>query len=211
MPSINDCSGLAIALTAARFSRKPNKEAAIISQYPRFGRAHFPTLLAIVLLAVGCRDFVGPETRGEDARTSLVAVAPRGVSGVGAIGPGTPLPGSNRQEFVLDVTAPVGGRLVYVDWGVRIAGRMIVDPVTHPGTGVTSFDQISARCARLSGTGWIDTGDFWQFFIDVCDNATPGAGFDTFAITLPDRVAPGVPYARSGMLSGGDIVLRGGS
>jgi hypothetical protein len=211
MPSIDGPPGLVIALSAARFSRKPNKEAAIISHYPRFGRARFTSLLATVLLAVGCRDFVGPDKQGTTVATSALSATPPGVSGTGTIGPGTPLPGSNRQEFVFDVTAPVGGRLVYVDWGVRIAGRMIVDPVTHPGTGVTSFERISARCARVSGTGWIDTGHFWQFFIEVCDNATPGAGFDTFAITLPDRVAPGVPYARSGTLSGGDIVLRGDS
>jgi hypothetical protein len=59
---------------------------------------------------------------------------------------------------------------------------------------------------RFGGTGRLDTGELWAFFIDACDDPR-GPRFDTFTITLPDRVAPGVPFTRSGTLGEGDIVI----
>ena len=134
------------------------------------------------------------------------------VAGIGAIGPGTPTPGSDRQEFDFDVSPTLGGRLNFSDWSVLrgngLPGRIVVGGVA--GTGVVAFHQVTATCVRFSGTGQLDSGDFWPFFIDVCDNASPGTGFDTFAITIPDRVSRGVPYFRSGTLTAGDIIQTGG-
>jgi hypothetical protein len=135
------------------------------------------------------------------------------VSGLGAIGPGTPTLGSERQEFDFDVSSARVGGLRYTDWsvlrGTGLPGSMVVGG--DPATGVTSFHQFSATCVRLSGTGRLDTGDLWPFFVDVCDNASPGTGFDTFAILLPDRAGRGLPYTKSGALSAGDIVQTGGA
>jgi hypothetical protein len=134
------------------------------------------------------------------------------VAGHGAIGPGTPTLGSDRQEFDFDVTSAAGGTLTFTDYsvlrGTGLPGRIVVGG--DPATGVTSFHQVTARCVRMSGTGRLDTGDLWAFFADVCDNANPGTGFDSFAITLPDRGGRGIPYAKSGTLTGGDIVQTGG-
>lgn len=136
-----------------------------------------------------------------------------GMSGAGAIGPGTATPGSDRQEFVFEVTS-AGGSVTFSDWGVMrngLPGRLVADPVSDPPTGVTSYHRTSVRCVRFGGTGRLDTGELLPFYIDVCDNASPGTGFDTFAIVLPDRMAQGLHYMRSGTLSTGDIALTGGS
>ena len=128
------------------------------------------------------------------------------VSGLGAIGPGTATPGSERQEFDFDATVAPSGRLQYTDYGVvrgdGSVGRFVVDATTDAATGVTSYRQTSATCVQFGGTGRIDTGDLWSFVLIACDNANPGSGFDTFSIDLPGR-----GYARSGTLTSGDILL----
>jgi hypothetical protein len=53
----------------------------------------------------------------------------------------------------------------------------------------------------------LDTGELLEFFIEACDNASPGTGFDTFTVTLPNRGGPGMAFTRSGTLSEGDIVV----
>ena len=153
---------------------------------------------------------------GDVVKTSGTAPPPTtatNVSGLGAIGTGTPTLGSDRQEFDFDVSSALVGGLRYTDWGVLrgtgLPGSMVVGG--DPATGITSFHQVSAKCVRLSGTGRLDTGDLWSFFVDVCDNASPGAGFDTFAILLPDRAGRGLPYTRSGTVRDGDIVQTGGA
>ena len=134
------------------------------------------------------------------------------VRGIGAIGAGTPTPGSDRQEFDFDVSPTLGGPVSYSDWGVLrgngLPGRMVVGGVA--GTGIVAFHQVTARCVRFSGTGQLDTGDLWPFFIDACDNGSVGSGLDTFAILLPDRGGRGIPYVRSGALTAGDIIQTGG-
>jgi hypothetical protein len=134
-------------------------------------------------------------------------------TGLGAIGQGDATPGSDRQEFDFEANATPGGRLTFIDYTVvradGSAGHMTVDPDDYPDTGVTSFQQLSATCVRFGGTGRLDTGELWAFFVDACDEADPGVGFDRFTITLPDRAGPGVPFTRSGTLTSGDIVLSG--
>jgi hypothetical protein len=136
------------------------------------------------------------------------------VGGLGAIGPGPATLGSDRQEFDFDVNASPSGRLAYSDYSVvrnGAAGNMFIDRAADAATEVRSFHQPSARCVRITGTGRVDTGELLRFYVDVCDNATPGTGFDAFTMTIPDRVRPGVPYVRSGSLSTGDIVLGEGA
>jgi hypothetical protein len=122
----------------------------------------------------------------------------------------TTTPGSDRQEFDFDATSAPSGTLDITDYSVvhqpaGTVGRMIVHR-DAAATGVTSFSRTSAACVRFGGTGKLDTGEFWAFFIDACDDPR-GPRFDTFTVTLPDRVAPGVPFTRSGTLGEGDIVI----
>lgn len=129
------------------------------------------------------------------------------VTGLGAIGSSIALPHMERLEFDFDATSNLTGRVVVTDYsvvrgdGVSV-GRITVDAATDPATGITSFSRPSATCVTFGGIGRLDTGELYQFFIDACDNASPGVGADTFTITLPDR-----PYSQGGTLSEGDIAI----
>lgn len=152
----------------------------------------------------------GPVSSGDVAKVGTTPATQPRVSGLGAIGPGTPTLGSDRQEFDFDLNATPGGRLDYRDYSVvrnGAAGRMIVNPPADGATELYAFHQTSAACVRISGRGRIDTGDLLLFSIDVCDNASGGTGSDTFGMFIPDRLGQGVPYVRSGSLTTGDIVF----
>jgi hypothetical protein len=128
------------------------------------------------------------------------------VTGLGALGPGAATPGSDRLEFDFDATDAPDGRLWAIDYSVvrgdGSAGNITVDSESDPETGVTSFDRTSTACVRFGGVGRLDTGELYEFYVDACDNADPGPGADTFAITLPDRF-----YTKSGTLTEGDIAI----
>lgn len=108
-------------------------------------------------------------------------------------------PGSDRQEFDFEATDGLTGRGVVTDYSVVRGDGTTVGRMTYDN--VTSFSRTSGACVRFGGTGTLDTGEVFQFFIDACDNG-PGAGFDTFTIELPDR-----PFMRSGTLTEGDIAV----
>ena len=139
------------------------------------------------------------------------------ISGVGSIGPGSATVGSDRQDFDFDVNATPGGRLTFTDWAhplTQTSGQgMTVDPATDPFTGITSFQQTSATCVRFTGTGRVNgpTGGAWPFYLDACDNASSGTGFDTFTLAIPDLDGPGNTYRVSGTLTSGDIAFSGSS
>jgi PKD repeat protein len=128
------------------------------------------------------------------------------VTGLGHVGDGLAQPGMDRLEFDFEVTNALSGRVVVTDYSVvrsdGSAGRMTVDPATDPETGITNFSRTSATCVRFGGVGRLNDADrLFDFFIDACDNASPGAGADAFAVTLPAR-----PYSNGGTLTEGDIV-----
>ena len=129
------------------------------------------------------------------------------VTGLGYIGDAVALPGRRRVEFDFEATPAPGGRLVATDYRVVRAdgapGRLTVDPASDPETRITSFSSASATCVRFGGVGRLnDNNALFEFFVDACDNANPGAGADTLGITLPAR-----PYANGGTLTGGDIAI----
>jgi hypothetical protein len=66
---------------------------------------------------------------------------------------------------------------------------------------MTSYQQLSSTCVRFGGRGRIDTGELVPFWVDVCDNASPGTGSDTFGISVPNV------FKLGGTLTDGDIVL----
>jgi hypothetical protein len=138
--------------------------------------------------------------------TATVTAATR-VTGRGAIGDGLALPKMDRLEFDFEATSAPGGRAVVTDYSIMrsdfSAGRITVDPATDPATGITSFSRTSATCVTFGGVGRLNDNDrLYQFFVDVCDNASPGVGADTFTIRLPSR-----PYSKGGTLSEGDIAI----
>jgi len=137
------------------------------------------------------------------------------IAAVGAIGTGTATPGNNRQDFDFDANATPGGRIKFTDYShVMSDGNaefLVVDPVNDPATGVTSFQQTSASCVRFGGTSRVDGGGTFLFYVDACDNASSGTGFDTFTITVPDADGVRMTYRSSGTLSSGDIAFSGSS
>jgi hypothetical protein len=152
---------------------------------------------------------VGGSVASTTFDVTCTATIPAGtrVNGRGALGDGLAVPTMNRFEFDFDVTSALSGRVLVTDYSiVRGDGspaRMTVDPA-DPGTGITSFSRTSTACVRFGGVGRLNEGggSRYAFFIDACDNASPGRGADTFSITLPDR-----PYSKSGTLTEGDIAI----
>jgi hypothetical protein len=129
------------------------------------------------------------------------------VTGRGAIGDGLALPTMNRVEFDFEATSALSGRVAVTDYSVTRSngapGRMTADATTDPETGITSFSRSSATCVTFGGVGRLNDNDrLYQFFIDVCDNDSPGVGADTFTVRLPSR-----PHFRSGKLTEGDIAI----
>jgi len=142
---------------------------------------------------------------------TCTATTPGGtrVTGRGVIGDGLALPTMDRFELDFDVTSALDGRVLVTDYrivrGDGEVGTMTVDHARDPATGVTSFSRSSATCVRFGGIGRLNDragGSLYDFVIDACDNASPGAGADTFSLTLPQR-----PYSKSGTLTQGDIAI----
>ena len=148
----------------------------------------------------------GPVASGDVVKTgALPPPANPQVRGLGWFPPGRPTPESYGKQFDFEATAAPSGRLAYTDHqairpdGSR--GGFTVNSATDPATGVTSYQQLSSTCVRFGGTGRIDTGELSPFWIDVCDNASPGTGSDTFEISVPNL------FKLGGTLTDGDIVL----
>ncbi|HKW49504.1 MAG TPA: hypothetical protein VJN70_18760, partial [Gemmatimonadaceae bacterium] len=137
------------------------------------------------------------------------------LTGNGSIGPGTQTVGSDRQDFIFDFNATPGGTMRYTDWKYALtadSGQYVtVDPVKDPATKVTSFYQTSATCVRISGIGRVNGVSTFAFYLDACDNANPGTGFDTFSMTVPDLDGQNNTYRESGTVTSGDIAFTGGN
>jgi hypothetical protein len=128
------------------------------------------------------------------------------VVGLGVIGTGPALPKMDRFELDFDVRSDLTGRVLLKDYNVVRSdgeiGTMTVDPA-DPETFISSFGYTSANCVAFGGRGRLNDGTgTYRFFIEACDNASPGAGADTFSANLPDR-----PYSKSGTLTQGDIEI----
>jgi hypothetical protein len=112
----------------------------------------------------------------------------------------------DRFALDFDVTSDLAGRVLLTDYSITRGdgspASMTVD-ATDPETFISSFSRTSATCVAFGGVGRLnDRALLYTFFIDVCDNASPGAGSDTFQVNLPDR-----PYTKSGTLTEGDIAI----
>ena len=157
----------------------------------------------------------GTLSSGDVAKSGSVppTLASTQINGLGSIGPGTQTVGSNRQDFNFTATGTPSGTMHYTDWLYPLthdSGQYVtVDPANDPATGFSSFQQTSATCVRLSGIGRVNGISTFPVYVDACDNANPGTGFDTFTLTVPDLDGQGKTYRESGTLSSGDVALSG--
>jgi hypothetical protein len=74
------------------------------------------------------------------------------------------------------------GQLEYQDHGYQINGR----DLNFHGTSITAFsvDPNDSRCVTFSGTGRLNGVSGYTFTVYACDYGEPGAGKDTFEITI---------------------------
>jgi len=140
------------------------------------------------------------------------------LAGNGAIGTGSPTPGSDYQTFTFDVKSDNTGTLKFTDYGtVRSdgsVGTLTVDPATDPATGITAFRTSSPACAagvpgaEFDGMGREDAaggGGLLSFTVIGCDDdATTSGAKDGFSLAVPSE-----SYGKSGKLVSGDIVRSG--
>jgi hypothetical protein len=92
-----------------------------------------------------------------------------------------------------NATGDASGNLTYQDHGVL--GR------TVKSTAVTSV-AVTNSCAQILGTATVNGTGSVGFQVDVCDNAEPGKGADTFSIFMGDG------YAAAGTLRGGNVQIH---
>ena len=73
-------------------------------------------------------------------------------------------------------------------------------------TSIDSFTVLDENCVTFSGTARVNGASGYTFTVtEACDNGEPGVGVDTFAIQIS---GPGVSYANSGTLTGGNLQLH---
>lgn len=174
---------------------------------------------AVLLLSVGTIVALGCESQLAPPSFAASAFVMTGIQGSGGMGSGTPTYyGKDRQVFTLDVGIAGGlayGTLDYVDSGfVKSDGNyphFVVGP-DWLGTAITSFIQRSDACADFQGVGYlINTGEQLAFNVGACDHGSPGAGVDTFAIEVPQRLITNGNVYRAGPLPlvYGDLTASG--
>lgn len=159
---------------------------------------------------------MGPEpgTSGTpDIALAVEADPPPAVRGAGSIGSGLAIPTADRQDFDIDITWDLGGRLFYRDWSVvRMTGGVATVTVDagDPSTFFTAFRNSSTRCAdasrgvEIDGLGRLDTGELVYFTAVACDNAS---GPDAFRMLVPDAAS----YDDGGSLASGEVVKEAGA
>lgn len=130
---------------------------------------------------VGFQDFCVPPASTEGAKVTAGGWIPAGAS-----------------KATFGLTAKVkadgtpSGQLTYQDHAL---GR------TVKSTAVTAV-VVTGNCAKVLGTATVNGSGSFGFEVDVCDNAEPGKGMDTFSIGMSDG------YANAGTLGGGNVQLH---
>ncbi|HET6203880.1 MAG TPA: post-COAP-1 domain-containing protein [Planctomycetota bacterium] len=84
--------------------------------------------------------------------------------------------------------------LNYIDHNTRMHVKATSITAYNPG--------VSPECRHFEGAAEIDGVSGFTYTADVCDLGEPGAGVDTFSITLSTG------YSASGLLQGGNIQLH---
>jgi hypothetical protein len=177
------------------------------------------TILAAALLAglaaPACRDAVSPPTAGPGWTAAFATVGDQDVrvTGLGTLGSGDAIPGSDRQEFDFDASSTLSGRVFYRDWGFvnpdGSVGTVIVDASTDSSTGIRRLRDGSDACAdfthgaEFDATGRLNTGELVPVTVYACDNGPSGSGTDFFRIDV-------FAYRREGAATSGDVAKAGG-
>ena len=212
MPGWNTFAPLAGLVATMRSSWAPRFGVHLIDRHRRH-RLATVLGLAATLLAVACDDPGSPVRSAIGVPNfSHVGTQPW-VGGLGTLGVGSPTPGSDRQEFDVDVAADLSGRVFYRDWAaVRsdgTVGTLTVDP-TDAGTAITAYRDWSSACvdptrgAEFDGTGRLDTGGLVGFTVRGCDDGAPGSGLDFVRMDVPLY-----EYSHGGFPSSGDVAKAG--
>jgi hypothetical protein len=131
----------------------------------------------------------GIVTTGTCAGTQLPPEAGRKITGGGRLGPDV------NFGFVAK-ESPLNGALSYHDQGR--------DVDVHSSGGIDSIT-FSGNCASFTGNGKVNGQTGYRFRVDACDNGEPGAGRDTFAISV---TGPNFSYTNGGVLTEGNIQLH---
>lgn len=150
---------------------------------------------------------MGPEPSIPEVALAVQAEPTPAVRGAGSIGPGLPMPTADRQDFELDISWELTGRLFYRDWSmVRESGvaTITVDP-SDASTLFAAYRDRSARCpdpargVEIDGIGRLDRGDLVELTVVMCDDGT-GPSTDAFRM-----VVVLFEYEKGGVLSSGNI------
>jgi hypothetical protein len=180
---------------------------------------HPRNVLAAVVLAglaaSACRDAVSPPAADPVRPPSFATAGDQEVriTGLGTLGSGDTIPGSDRKEFDFDVSSTLTGRVFYRDWGFvnpdGSVGTLIVDASTDSSTGIRRFRDGSDACAdftrgvEFDATGRLSTGELVPVTVYTCDNGPADSGVDFLRIEM-------FAYRREGAPSSGDIAKAGG-
>lgn len=144
------------------------------------------------------------------------------VTGIGQLGAGLPLPGSDVQTFEFHVSSDLTGAKFITDWGVirsdGTVGNLRVDPLDL-GTGITAFRDGSSACAdfargvEFDGIGRVNTAgetdpahsDLRAFTVRMCDNGLAGSPADYLDLQL-FHLHFAIRYEKGGFVTAGDIL-----
>jgi hypothetical protein len=175
-------------------------------------------LAAAVLAGLGasaCRDALSPPAAEPVRPPSFETATDQEVriTGLGHLGSGDTIPGSDRKEFDFDVSSTLTGRVFYRDWGFvnpdGSVGTLIVDASTDSSTGIRRFRDGSDACAdfthgaEFDASGRLNTGELVPVIVYACDNGPADGGTDFMRIDV-------FAYRREGRATSGDVVKTGG-
>ncbi len=91
---------------------------------------------------------------------------------------------------------PLNGALSYHDDNANLD--------VHSSNGIDSLT-FSVNCASFTGNAKVNRQPGYRFRVSACDNADPGAGKDTFFISV---TGPNFSYSNGGFITSGDIQIH---
>jgi hypothetical protein len=121
--------------------------------------------------------------------------------------------GNGKATFAIHGGCKLGhgwGRLNYVDHATGMHVKGTADPscpiaYSVVSTGPAAEGGNPTGCREMQGAATINGQGGYRYQVIACDNAQPGRGADTFALSLSNG------YSQSGTLGGGNIQLHKGN
>lgn len=131
----------------------------------------------------------GIVSTGTCAGTQLPPEAGRKITGGGRLG-------TDVNFGFIAKESPLNGALSYHDQGMSLD--------VHSSGGIDSIT-FFGNCASFTGDAKVNGQPGYRFRVDTCDNAEPGAGRDSFAISV---TGPSFGYSKGGLLTDGNVQLH---